>query len=397
MERIGMAKQPPIKPAQEDGTWFLEAVGAKAPSPSSIESVAELTRENAIPELDAPDPPDTPDAEASSVDVQRTVLESFDGDPGTSTSTFAPIPVPPPPPPVLAGTTDKVESAPGSDIDPTLLAPALRTRRRFRWPVAIVIAVAILAAGAAVIWLPRAADQDALAIRQINYDATFTVRSYLPTAQGALDAVTNPEATTEQVSTAIPTISTLSSHASSLAEAASMPQPRQLPFMTSARIDELAALQERSAILASDASDIARRLGRGYVYRTSIPELLATGDLPLEASAREINVLAVDLASSLAADAGLLGDLPDDPSLAGVLAVATASVDRYAQWQDEYLAALVAADTDTVSTLIDEIDTLRTDLVSTTTEALVSFRSEMDERILSLADQLDAHLSDLAR
>lgn len=392
-----MAKQPPMKPPQEDGTWFLEAVGAQVPSPTSLESVVELTRENAIPELDGPDASAVSHHGAPDVDAQHTVLISFDGDPGTSTSTFAPVPEPPVPPPVLAGPADTSETVSGDDIDPTLLASALRTRRRFRWPVVIVVAVAVIAIGVAVIWVQRAADQEALAIRQSNYDAAFTVRSYLPTAQGALDAVTNPDATNEQVSSAIPTISTLSSHASRLADAAAEPQPTQLPFMTSARIDALAVLQERSSILASDAADVARRLGHGYVYRTSIPQLLATGDLPVEGSAPEVNVLAVDLASSLAGDAALVGDLPNDPTFEGVRTDAGDAVDRYAQWQDEYLAALVSGDMDTASLLIDEIDSLRAQLASTTTGALLSFRSEMDERILSLADQLDGHLSDLAR
>jgi hypothetical protein len=386
-----------MKPAQEDGTWFLEAVGAKAPSPTPIESVAELTRENAVAEIDHPDVSTSPDQDGPVTDVEQVVLVSFDGDPGTSTSTFAQIPQPPPPPPVLAGPPEPPTARPDVDIDPTLLSPALRTRRRFRWPVAVAIAAVVIAIGVAVIWLPRALGQEALAIRQSNYDAALAVRSYLPTAQEALDAVTNPEAGNEQISSAIPTISTLSSHASGLGEAAATPQPMQLPFATSAHIDDLGPLQERSSILASDAADVARKLGHAYVYRTSIPQLLATGELPVEATARDVNTLAVDLASSLAADAALVGDLPDDPSFEEVRSVATGAVERFAQWQDEYLAALVNGDPDIASSLIAEIATLRAQLVSTNTGALLSFRSEMDGRILSLAGQLDEHLSDLAR
>jgi len=395
-EWIGLAKQPPQKPAQDDGTWFLEAVGARAPSPTPIEAVEELTRENAIPELDSPVEPPQANNDTAPVRQDQIQQATFDGDPGTSTSTFAPIPEPPPPPTVLTSDTARPDT-PEPEFDETLLSPALRTRRRFRWPVAIALITILVAIGVAAVWLPRAADQEALAIRQSNYDATLAVRSYLPPAQGALDAVTNPQSTNEQVDGAIPTISQLSSHASTLSEAAAIPLPTLLPFVPSNSLDALVPLQERSNILASETAEIARRLGHAYVYRTSIPQLLTTGDLATEASTQEINVVAVDLASSLADDAGVLGDLPSDPAFSGVAQAAGSAVERYARWQDEYLAALASGDTETATVLIDEIDALRDDLASITTAALVAFRTEMDGRILSLAGLLDEHLNDLVR
>ena len=391
-----MAKQPPQKPAQDDGTWFLEAVGAKTPAPTPIEAVEELTRENAIPELDSPQEPSPAHDDTASVCRNQIERITFDGDPGTSTSTFAPIPEPPPPPPVVASDTVPPDM-PQPEFDEALLAPALRTRRRFRWPVAIALITILVAIGVAVVWLPRAADQEALAIRQSNYDATLAVRSHLPAVQGALDAVTNPQSTNDQVTAAIPTISQLSSQARTLSDAAAAPPPTLFPFIPSNSLDALVPLQERSNILASDTAEIARRLGHGYVYRTSIPQLLVTGDLPTEASTRQINVIAVDLASSLADDAGVVGDLPSDPSFAGVAQAASLAVERYGVWQNEYLATLASGDAPAATVLIEEIAAVRDQLASINTEALLSFRTEMDARILSLADQLDEHLSDLAR
>ncbi len=392
-----MAKQPPQKPAQDDGTWFLEAVGAKPASPTPIEAVEELTRENEIADLDAIEPPAPAPAAATPTPDARIERIAFDGDPGTSTSTFAPIPEPPPPPSVLVDQPPIHDTAPEPEFDQTLLSPPLRTRRRFRWPVAIVLIALVAAIGVAVIWLPSAADQEALAIRQTNYDATLAVRSYLPTVQDALDAVTNPASTNDRISASIPAISQLSSHASTLTDAARLPPPSLLPFVPSEPVDALIPLQERSSILAADVAEIARRLGHGYVYRTSIPRLLTTGDLPSEASTQQINSIAVDIAESLAEDAGVLGDLPTDPAFAEVSTAANRAVDRYGQWQDEYLAALATGDPEAASVLITEIATLRDDLITTNTEVLLAFRSEMDERILSLAVQLEEHLNDLAR
>ena len=392
-----MAKQPPMEPAHDDGTWFLEAVGAKEAASTPLEAVDDLTRENAIPGSEDTDSITPGDADGPSRDDQEIDLVSFDGDPGTSTSTFAPIPDPPPPPNLGDTSEAPVVVDEADELDKMLLAPALRTGRRFRWPVAIFLIAIIIAIGIAVIWFPRAADQEALAIRQSNYDATLAVRTYLPTSQAALDSVTNPASSTDDVAAAIPTISALSSHATTLSDAAREPLPTQLPFFTSGAIEQLGPLQQRSSILASETSEIARRLGHGYVYRTSVPELLATGDLPSEATTQEINTIAVDLASSLASDAEVLGGLPNDPSFAVVLEAASQAVDRYALWQDEYLAALAAGDPELATTLVDELTTLRSDLNALNTVALVTFRSEMDERILSLADQLDVHLTDLAR
>ncbi len=390
-----MAKQPPQKPAQDDGTWFLEAVGAKTPSPTPIEAVEELTRENAIAELDSPAEPPPAHGDTASVRHEQIERITFDGDPGTSTSTFAPIPEPPPPP--LLGSETAPPDTPEPEFDETLLAPALRTRRRFRWPVAIALITVLVAVGVAVVWLPRAADQEALAIRQTNYDATLQVRSFLPEVQGALDAITNPESTNDQAAGAIPTLSQLSSQASTLSDAAAIPPPTLFPFVPSDSLDALVPLQERSNILASDTAEIARRLGHGYVYRTSIPQLLATGVLVTEASTQQINAIAVDLASSLADDAGVVGDLPNDPSFAGVTQGAALAIERYSQWQDEYLAALASGDAAAATGFIAEIAAMRDDLASINSEALLAFRTEMDGRVLSLADQLDEHLSDLAR
>ncbi|GMR03144.1 MAG: hypothetical protein BMS9Abin20_1511 [Acidimicrobiia bacterium] len=393
-----MAKQTPTGPSPDNGTWFLEVVSAKSPSPTPSEAIAELTRENTVPDLPAHDTEASPPSEPDNVEI---LLVSFDGDPGTSLSSFDPIPALPSPPPDLLGSTietDLLNSAPiMDDFDDSVLPPALRTKRRFRWPVIVFLVFVTAAVGIAVVWLPRAVAQEALAVRQSYYDATLAVRTYLPPSQTALDAITNPGSTDSDVGESVPVITRLSSHATNLETVAAAPLPTKLPLVPSGPIDALVPLRDRSAILASDSSEIARRLGHGYVYRTSIPQLLNTGELPTSGTTAVVNELSLRLASSLADDAALIADLPTDSSFASVLDQATKALDRYGPWQDEYFAALTGEDPDSAAVLVSELDTIRTELVAQNERALLEFRTEMDARIMSLAGELEAHLDDLSR
>jgi len=157
-------------------------------------------------------------------------------------------------------------------------------------------------------------------------------------------------------------------------------------------IDELEPLKDTGAILGAASSDLSRRLGNAYVYRTSIPLLLNTGSLPIAATTSEVNEISVTLASSLATDAGIVADLPDDTAFAEVKTAASATLARAAAWQDEYLDALTSEDADTAAALVGEMTEMRISLQSLTADALVAFRAEADITIVNLAGDLDAYL-----
>jgi len=416
-----MADHRSIDKNREDGSWFLEAVGVKKSRPSSIESIAELERENTIVAVPIVDPPDTPaPADAGGEDVETqgdtgaapephqepdapngVVIEmtSFDGDPGTSLSTFDPVPeLPPMPSNVAVAIPRQRANQPdilSEPVDESTLAPALQTRRPFRWPV-LGLSLAIIAAIVlAIVWVPRAVDSAAAATRQSYYDASLTVRQFLPTAQTSLDIVTNPSSSDGALGTVIPVVSELTSHASNLAAVAAEPLPSSLPFMASDALDELPPLQDRTAILASDASEVARQIGHAYVYRTSISEMLVLGDLPTTAGTEEINALSVTLAASLAENASVVADLPTNAAFDDIASAAADAVGAYAQWQEDYLAALVDGDAAAAEQLIVDITDVRDALISETERVLVSFREDLDERIVSLSVEFDEHLVNL--
>jgi len=394
-----MAKHRSLDDGFEDGSWFLEAVGAKPPPPRASETLAELERDNAVPE--------PPVAEFEQVSLTGGSLAvrgtpSLDGDPGTSTSSFDPIPeVPPTPEGFIEPTLGPLALALPASSEPEFgdpqLAPALRTKRRFRWP-AIVFLIFLGALGATlVLWLPNVQEQQAFTVRQNNYDAAYSLRTHLPASQSALDSITNPNSSESEIADVMPIVSSLSNRGAALAEVASAPLPVTVPFLTPASMENLGTFTEQSTFLAADASEIARRLNRGYVYRTSMPKLLVTGALPSVASTNEIGALSVTLASSLADDAAVVADLPNDPAFATTLALVSSTLELYSQWRDEYLEALAAQDAEAASVLLAALEVLRSDLADTTRADLLSFRVEIDSRIVELASSLDNHLENLSR
>ncbi len=395
-----------------DGTWFLEAVGAKPRAQLPSEAVAELTAENTLADIPVVLAPDSAPTQATAERSAPTIIE-FDGDPGTSTSSFHPVPVPPPAPdlehPDAAGpdaiTPPDLEGPPTDELpviasplsleDETRLSPALRSRRSFRWPVVVMLVLAIGAVAVGAWWLPRSVNDSALATRQSYYDAAAGVRNFLPTSQAALDDITNPGSDTAAVASSVPVIAELDRLAFDLEAVTGEPLPNSLPFVPTGPIDELVPLRDTGSILGDSASDLARRLGNAYVYRTSIPQLLETGPLPSTATTQEVNAISVLLAGSLAEDASLLSELPDDPAFADVRTAAVAAVGRYAAWQDDYLGALTAEDATAATNLIGELDGIRRALTGLNDEALLAFRSEADLWIVRLASELETYMGEL--
>ncbi len=417
-----MTNKVPDSDSERDGNWFLEAVGATPPSPTGSEAMDELTRENdAIPApIVDPSAEEVPTQRPSSagpsamqvLQTTQVTVSSFDGTPGTTNAAFAPAsatrtqtaPVAPPLPVPLAVEvpTDAIDPIPAdastiaSAVDEELARP-LRSRRTFRWPVITVLLLMILAVGVAAVVLPRAAEAEALAVRQTYYDVTSNVRGHIPEAQEALDSITDETSDIAELSAAIPRIAELDSLAFSMQEAAAEPLPSIFPLVTTGAIDALVPLQDTTGSLGADGSDLANRLGNAYIYRVSIPGLMQTGNLPTAATTETINEISATLAASLADDAGVVSQLPDDAIFSNVQALAQQSHTRYATWQTEYLGALANEDRGAAEVLIAEINATKMDLADANTVALASFRSTFDGYIVDYAGQLEAHMNDLSQ
>jgi glutaredoxin-related protein len=178
---------------------------------------------------------------------------------------------------------------------------------------------------------------------------------------------------------------------------AAEPLPRQIPGLSVMEVASLEPLSDAAQINAAQGSDIARRIGHTYVYRTTIPQLLITGDLVTSADVQTINSMSVSLASSLVEDATALSDLPTPEFASDLNDAAHGAVERYASWQDEYLSALADGDEDAARTLIAELAEIRTELNAMLEVALGVARIDIDLQIVELADSLESFLEDLTR
>jgi len=255
----------------------------------------------------------------------------------------------------------------------------------------------IIAVGVAAVFLPRAVEAEALAVRQTYYDVTSDVRSYIPEVQVALDSITDETSDIAELSAAIPRIAGLDSRSFAMQQAAAEPLPSVLPLVPTGAIDALVPLRDTTAGLGDDGSDLARRLGNAYIYRVSIPGLMQTGNLPTAATTETINEISTTLAASLADDAATVAQLPQDPVFVEVKALADLSHARYATWQMEYLAALTNEDRDSAENLIAEITETKSLLARTNTEALALFRSEFDAYIVAYSGSLEVHMHNLSQ
>ncbi|MEE8486513.1 MAG: hypothetical protein V3S38_08215 [Acidimicrobiia bacterium] len=385
MKATSMAGNSDPKGPGNDGSWFLETVGAIPAAPTPSETVAALELENTLPEIAA-------------VGARPDVVTTFDGSTGTSTSTYAPTQQSTQTQPKSAPHLDLPSSPPAPpNAEDTRLAPVLRTRRWFRWPTVVFGVFVIAAVAVAAVWVPAALRQEAVATRQAYAEASLSVREYLPISQGALAVITDPDSNSVELSSALPAISELGSHAYNLESAADAPLPRRLPLVSIESVEMLDSLRDTAQIHAFQTSDIARRLGYAYVYRSSIPQLLSMGDFPTVADVRTINTLSVDLASSLVEASMALSDLPDTESLANLNEVARGAVERYASWQDDYLTALSEGSETAAESLVSEMQELRSNLASELRDAMALVRFEIDHQIVGLATELDAFLAELTQ
>lgn len=376
------------KPSESDGSWFLEAVGAIPPAPTPSETVAALELDNTSPHL-----PVIPSSGEG-----PTVSNYFDGDTGTSNEAFTPVVDVPLPPEFATSEMDlPVAVTQPAEVEDTVLSPILASRRSFRWGTMALVVLLALVALLAAVWMPAALQQDATIVKQSYADASYALRQELPEAQVALDSISNPASSSDALSGALPGIGQLDSAALELSIQAAEPLPRTWPLLPSTAVDDLAPLRDAALIYASLATEIARQLGFAYVYRTTIPQLFDTGDLPVTADSRTISSLSLTLASTLVADSSALADLPTTEATADVNNDAHTLVERFGSWQDEYLTSLEDGDEAATDDLLEEFAALKEDLLKELEEAMTTIRIDLDGQIVTLAADLDRYLATLTQ
>jgi len=279
------------------------------------------------------------------------------------------------------------EQDPLTDWEPHELAKQVTSSRNFRWTVIGALVILGVIAAATILWLPsivqRRADARADEYRRVIVD----LRAALPDTQSALATATDPAATAEDLSGLVGPLAGLSSLADRLGDTIAEPLPEAPPLLPSGPIEELIPIQDKLGPLGSEAAAIEQRISDLVLYRTLLASVSTLPDIPTEGSASDINELRVELAAFHADGIGIVNQMNPDPTLEDHLEEVRVALDRFADWQIDYLEAI--REGDDAGPVVDEITMVFEALGHTIVAPLAEIRSETDARILDLANELD--------
>ncbi len=374
-----MAKKQPEAPLPgNNGRWFLELAGVVEPPPSPTETYSQLEALEPPPAFVASE---SAAVTARAAAVSGSLSPDVNGEATTDNDTFVPV---------APRSDDGLD-----DWQPDDISPRLRRRGLGYWLAGILLVLVVVAVAVALFLLPRAVQSEADALAA-DYSRSLTdLRNELPSSQTALASLTDPASTPEAVSASVPAIGDLNTRGTVVIGLATTPLPSTLVLVPRGPLEALEPTRTTMLILGAEAEGISGRLATTFTYRSTVPALFATPDLPIEADSAATDALSVALAESLAETARLVADLPPDPTFAETRDLATKASERYATWQLEYLDALREGDTDRAADLVVELDAARHDIAAALDVALGVVRSEVDPRIVALAGETETAISDI--
>ena len=387
-----------------DGTWFLELVGAKQSAPHHSETLAELA---AIDEELAAAPSAEPAAAAatgiigSAPNTLTHSVATLDTSGSLTETTSAALLAE-----EFAADTDNtvetpvVSTASGTqdaltDWQPEEISRPLRSRRSFRWTAVALIVAIVIAAATAIVLIPRSVDQQATRTAANYRQALVGLRNELPEAQLVLADLTDPTTSQEALDSVIPRTAAVAARAQAVTMLGADPLPTTPPLFPRGSIEALEPTRQAMAIFGTEGELIAARIGRGYVYRTTVPQLFETPPLPTSATDSAIDQLSVSLAGSLADTTGLVSDLPEDAAFAAARNAAVKGTADFADWQLVYLETLRVGDTETAIVLVTDLDEIRARVVRAIEQGLLVLREDVDRQIVDLAGEIEGTLSQI--
>ena len=361
-----------------DGRWFLELTGTVESEPTSTSSFATLENLDIQAGVAAAVAAGTATATDEADETGEMEITAATAAPEADTAVVA-----------------SVEGGPLDDWQPEGLSRTLIKRKPFRWTVVGLTLIVILAIVAGVLWLPRAAENQATDLAT-SYSAALTdYRNVLPETQAAVLVLADPESTESEITGVIPATANLQGHANGVSTMAAEPLPSTLPFVSRSSFEALEPTRSSMVVLGRSGEDVAARIGRGYVYRTTVPELFTMPDLPVEADTGTINQLSVDLASVLADTSRLASELPEDPLFVPVKTAATEAAERFAEWQLDYLEALRSDDPEAATALLSELADARDTIEHANAVALVTLGEEVNAEIVLLAGNIEETIASM--
>lgn len=272
---------------------------------------------------------------------------------------------------------------------PTDLSRKASSRRTIRLPIVFIAVILGLGAAFALWWLPQASEQRAAVHGDLMENSIAGLYEDLAGLQNALATVTEPASDTPELGTTGLSLSSVADSAARLLDVANAPVPQPLPLSPREPFDDLEAFRTGLEPLAAEATAIRSEVADIGEYRLALAKVLVLGELPLTADSSIINAQTAALAKILADSVAALNSMPTDGPFAGHRELVDAEISAFAQWQTDYLAALRAGDAGTAGELVEQLRLARDGLDAELIGTLAELRSDIDARILDLAERLN--------
>jgi len=291
-----------------------------------------------------------------------------------------------------SGAREPAGPDPLEDWVPEQLSRTASSRRPFRWSVLVIIGVVIASVAVLAWWVPRVAEGRVTdRLTQARADLA-SARDTLAPTQGALAVATEPTATVSELTAAGPPLAAAAGAAERLSLQGVTPLPDAPPIIGSSTLEALRSEQVRFSFMGAEATASAVRITALIEYRLGLDRILALPDLPTVAAAGGLNALTASLAATLAESVSAAASLPEDAALAEHAATVDSAIDRFGEWQVEYIEVLRRGLEAEAEILVAEISEVVARLDDALMPVLSSLRVEIDTAILELATQIDTTL-----
>jgi len=272
---------------------------------------------------------------------------------------------------------------------PSELSATVSSRRQVRWPIVIGALVVGILAALALWWMPQESDRRLSNHADLMRAALSTLHGDLIDTQAALAAATEPSNAGPDLGSVAVNLAGIADSSARLLDIAGQPIPTSLPLTAREPFDDLDSFRLTLGPLAAEATAIRSDVADITDYRLALARVFDVGELPLAADSATITDVGASLARALATSVAALTEMPLDGSFAEHRTLVEARVTEFAEWQDDYLAALREGDSTEAQRLVDELSVAREQLQAEVIVTLAALRTEVDGRILDLAAGLE--------
>jgi hypothetical protein len=212
-----------------------------------------------------------------------------------------------------------------------------------------------------------------------------------------LAVATEPKSDSPDLGTIGLGLSSVSDSAARLLDVANEPVPSALPLSPEDTFLDLDAFRIGLEPMAAEATALRSEVAEIAEYRIALSNVMAVDELPLTADSSIVGEQTASLARVLADSVAALNSMTTDGPFADHRSLVDTEISGFAQWQDDYLSALRSNDPAKAGELVEQLQLTRDGLAAELVATLAVLRTDIDGRILDLAERLARSISAVPR